>query len=310
MDTPDIFHDTSTGHDSDTHPAPHTGTSAHHLDTSPYPGSYHDHTQPLAATQAGPEIGNPGQYEHYWFYQGKDGYCAPSSVTQVIEAQTGHTIHSYTAVVSEAHKLAIPFNGTGMTMPQARELLTAFGITSHLEQPPTPQQGLDQLAQDLAQGKSIILSVNADPLWYGTQTDPGNPDGAPDHALVITAINAQTGEVTLSDPGTPDGNQEQVPLTTFMDAWEASGCQMLVTDHAAGTQDTQIWSDTQHIEGTATRTVQHGETDAGFVILSIALGLGIRRAAHATQTHLHHTQHDNQHDNHPAATTVIAELEA
>jgi hypothetical protein len=108
--------------------------------------------------------------------------------------------------------------------------------------------------------------------------------GERDHALVVTAINAQTGEVTLPDPGSPDGNEEQVPLSTFMQAWEASGCEMLVSDHCAGNQDSQVRSDTERIESIATDTVHHGETEAGFVILPIGLGMGVRLAARAART--------------------------
>ncbi|HEX4092072.1 MAG TPA: hypothetical protein VHZ33_25435 [Trebonia sp.] len=294
MDIPNISHDSDAGHGASHDGTPlHTGVGAAlGADGHDYRDPYDDQSQALGASATGSELGNPNEYEHYWFYQGKDGYCAPSSVTQVIEAQSGHSIDGYSAAVSEAHKLGIPFDGSGMTMPQAQELLNGFGVQSHLEQPASAQQGLDELAQYLEQGKSVILSVNADPIWYGTETSSDNPDGGPDHALVVTAINAQTGEVTLSDPGSPDGNQEQVPLSTFMEAWEASGCEMLVTDHAAGTEDAQVWSDTERIEGIATDTVHHGETEAGFVIVSIALGMGVRRAARAARARMTDDQRD------------------
>jgi hypothetical protein len=292
METPDIFHDGGTGHDGEHHGVTplHSGVGGN--DGYAHHNPYEDQSQPLGAAATGTEIGNPNEYEHYWFFQGKDGYCAPSSVTQVIEAQSGHTIGGYSMVVNEAHKLGIPFDGSGMTMPQAQELLNAFGVPSHLEQPASAQQGLDELAQYLEQGKSVILSVNADPIWYGTQTSSDNPDGGPDHALVVTAINSQTGEVTLSDPGSPNGDEEQVPLSTFMEAWEASGCEMIVTDHAAGTEDSQVWSDTERVEGVAATTVHHGETEAGFVILSVVLGMGIRRAARAARARMTDDQQD------------------
>jgi len=64
----------------------------------------------------------------------------------------------------------------------------------------------------------------------------------------VSAINAQTGEVTLSDPGSPTGNEETVPIDTFMQAWSASDYSMLVTDHAAGTEDHKVQADIAHIE--------------------------------------------------------------
>jgi hypothetical protein len=66
--------------------------------------------------------------------------------------------------------------------------------------------------------------------------------------VVVSAINMQTGMVTLSDTGNPggddlpllgnhDGNEEQIPLSLFKDAWEGSGYSMLVTDDHDGGAD-------------------------------------------------------------------------
>lgn len=245
----------------------------------------HDSAGPasLGAAATGPgDIGNPNEYEHYWFFQGKDGYCGPSSITQVIEAQTGHQIHSYTDVVNEMHRLHIPFDGSGMAVQDIPSVLDAFGIHSHLETPSSPQAGLQQLASYLQGGRSVILSVNASPIWYGSDT-AYNPGGAPDHALVVTAIDPGHGTVTLSDPGSPDGNEETVPLSTFMDAWDASHDQMIVTDHAAGTQDSPAWHTTSDLAHGTNHTAVRASAEAGFVLLPVALGIGVRRIARAGQ---------------------------
>jgi hypothetical protein len=230
--------------------------------------------QALGSISPANEIGNPNEYEHYWFFQEHNGYCVPSSVTQVIEAQSGHTIHSYNDVVQEAHALGIPVGAGGMTLQDAKEILAHFDVPSHVETPANPEQAINQLADYLHEGRSVILSVNASPIWYGSAT-ADNPDAAPDHALVVTAINTQTGEVTLSDPGSPTGNEEQVSLSTFMEAWNASGDQMLVTDHAAGTEDAQVWGTIEH----SASTVDNYAEKAGFVILPIALGVTLWNAA-------------------------------
>jgi hypothetical protein len=248
------------------------GIHAGHAHASGIDGP-HAHTsltaaEPLGTVPAANQIGNPSEYEHYWFYQEHNGYCVPSSITQVIEAQTGHTMHSYDTVVQEAHALGIPVDTAGMTMPQAQELLSHFGVPSHIENPASPQQAITDLANYLEHGRNVILSVNASPIWYGSDTYD-NPGGHADHALVVSAINTQTGVVTLSDPGNPGGNQEQVPLDVFMDAWHASGDQMLVTDHPDGTENSQAWPATQH----AAHTVDSAGARAGFVLLPIALGV-------------------------------------
>lgn len=285
----DHIHDSGPGHGSNPHgtasPGVHTGgihadgfhaTPAH---TSLTGGG------PLGSVSAASEIGNPSEYEHSWFFQEHNGYCVPSSITQVIEAQTGHTIHSYDDVVREAHALGIPVGDTGMTMPQAQVVLTHFGIPSHVETPASQQQAITDLANYLEHGRSVILSVNASPIWYHSDTID-NPSGHADHALVVSAINTQTGVVTLSDPGTQYGNEEQVPLEVFLDAWHASGDQMLVTDHPAGTETPQAWPPAHSITQTAASagaasviSAHSAGERAGFVLLPIALGVTALNAA-------------------------------
>lgn len=181
-------------------------------------------------------VGNPSEYDHYWFYQEHNGYCVPSSVTQVIEAQTGIDMHSYSLVEQEAARLGLPTGAQGLTLQQAQELLQGFSIPAQVHTYPLGGPAVQQLEQYLAEGRSVILAVNASPIWYGSET-AGNPTGGPDHAVVVTAINAQTGMVTLSDPGTPGGNEELVPFQTFMEAWAPSSYGMLVTGDSAGGAD-------------------------------------------------------------------------
>jgi hypothetical protein len=276
-----FIHDSGSGHEGESYTGAeslHTGgIHAGDVHAGGFDAAVHgglSAEQSLGSISPANQIGNPNEYEHYWFFQEHNGYCVPSSITQVIEAQSGHVMQSYNTVVQEAHNLGIPVGANGMTLPQAQEILNHFDIPSHIETPATPQQAIDQLANYLHEGRSVVLSVNASPIWYGSDTQD-NPTGQADHALVVTAINAQTGEVTLSDPGSPTGNEEQVPLNVFMDAWGASHDQMLVSDHAAGTQDSQVWSTTQHVAG----TVDNGLEKAGFVILPIALGVALWNVA-------------------------------
>lgn len=176
------------------------------------------------------EIGNPAEYAHDWFFQQANGYCVPSSLTQVIEAQTGSHLDGYGLVEQELAKLGLP--STDLTMPQAQEALAGFGISSHIVQGGDPRTAVGELEGYLEQGRNVVLAVNASPVWYGQADTPDNPDGQADHALVVSAVDPQTGVVTLSDPGTPSGNEEQVPMSTFLQAWSASGYSMLVTNNA------------------------------------------------------------------------------
>ena len=189
---------------------------------------------PAAESQPGSagEIGNPAEYQGYWFNEEMNGFCAPASITQVIEAQSGITIHDYSVIQQEANHLGMSLDGNGtLSIVQAQELLSGFGINSHLYAAPTPSDAMSQLENFLAGGRNIVLSVNAGPIW-GT-----GDDGQPDHALVVTAVDPRTQTVTLSDPGTAGGNEEQVSFQDFEAAWSASDYTMLVTDDAAGGLD-------------------------------------------------------------------------
>jgi len=197
------------------------------------------------------EFGDPGEYHSYWFFQGHNETCAPASVTQVIEAQTGINLHGEALVQHELAELHLPSGN--LTLPQAQTVLNHFSIPSELQDyPNNPSAAVAQLEQYLHDGKNVVLSVNASPIWYDSMT-AGNDkaaEGLPsdewaDHAVVVSGINTQTGMVTLSDTGNPggmdlplvgnhDGNEEQVPLSLFLDAWEGSNYSMLVTDHPDG----------------------------------------------------------------------------
>jgi len=235
------------------------------------------------------EIGNPAEYQHYWFYQEHNGYCVPASVTEVIEAQTGLTLHDTGLVEQEASELGLPTGTHGMTLDQAQELLQHFGIPSHVEQAGsgatltgggTAQAAADELAGYLEQGRNIIIGVNANPIWFNTEDSAQNPAGAADHALIVTSINVDTDTVTLSDTGTQEGNEETVPLAVFMDAWQASDYQMLVTDDPVGGADhatalTTV-TDMEHPPGLADEAgtivsdISNAFHHEGFILLPVA----------------------------------------
>jgi hypothetical protein len=262
------------------------GLEAHHAGALPVPGPAGSPALAAAAhLGASDEIGNPAEYQHYWFSE-DNGYCVPSSVTQVIEAQTGLELHGYGVVAHEMQTLGIHMTSTGITLTQAQQLLNGFDVPSHIETPASQQAALQSLENYLAEGRNVILSVNASPIWYGSET-LDNPNGdAPDHALVVSAVNDVTGTVTLSDPGSPDGNEEQVPMSTFMDAWSASGCEMLVTDDPVGGTDqhaaTAAVDGIEHPTGTTARVGHDVESFAvrhGSVLLPIVAGVVAAGAA-------------------------------
>ena len=187
-------------------------------------GALVGHLDPADIAGADIMHGSPAAADPDWFVQ-HGNTCVPASVTQVVAQFTGHPIPSEDQVLAEMKQLGIQGDMTtqGMPFEDAVKLLGGFGIPSHMEEHAT----IGQLENYLDHGRSIIVSVNADPIWNQGHDDPNHQLG---HAVLITAIDETTGTVTLSDTGNPDGNEEQVPLSVFEHAWDEHGGRMVVTD--------------------------------------------------------------------------------
>ena len=92
--------------------------------------------------------------------------------------------------------------------------------------------GVDDLIRALAQGKKVIVGVDADELWGETPLDASLADQTPNHALIVAGIDMRHPDgpmVVLTDPGTGDV-AKQYPLDVFRAAWNDSGRLMVVTN--------------------------------------------------------------------------------
>lgn len=104
---------------------------------------------------------------------------------------------------------------------------------------------IDALVEELSKGHRIIVSVDADELWYNnTLTGKlknwfndviGNQGG--NHALIVAGIeidveNTSDVRVVLTDPGTGHLRIEY-PVHQFINAWKDSNCFMAATDNPA-----------------------------------------------------------------------------
>lgn len=98
------------------------------------------------------------------------------------------------------------------------------------------------LTNELAQGHRVIVSVDADELWYNKtpiqklnnwMDDVIGPQGG-NHALIVAGVEVNPSDpndvkVVLTDPGAGHLRIEY-PLEQFMDAWKDSNCFMAATD--------------------------------------------------------------------------------
>lgn len=102
-----------------------------------------------------------------------------------------------------------------------------------------------ELTNELAQGHRVIVSVDANELWYNDSfteklqnwfIDTFKEQGG-NHALIVAGIevnkqNPNDVKVVLTDPGAGHLRVEY-PLDQFMDAWKDSNCFMAATDNPA-----------------------------------------------------------------------------
>lgn len=102
-----------------------------------------------------------------------------------------------------------------------------------------------ELTNELAQGHRVIVSVDANELWYNESfsdklknwfDDTFKAQGG-NHALVVAGVeinpqNPNDVKVVLTDPGVGHLRIEY-PLDQFMDAWKDSNCFMAATDNPA-----------------------------------------------------------------------------
>lgn len=104
---------------------------------------------------------------------------------------------------------------------------------------------LDDLMNELSQGHRVIVSVDADELWYNDNLNGrlsnwfndviGHQGG--NHALIVAGVEVNPNDVNdikvvLTDPGTGHLRIEY-PANQFINAWKDSDCFMAATDNPA-----------------------------------------------------------------------------
>ena len=121
------------------------------------------------------------------------------------------------------------------------KVLEMAGVGMHQVQGST----IYDLTNELAQGHRVIVSVDANELWYNDSiggkfsnwlNDALGRQGG-NHALIVAGVEVNPADlndvkVVLTDPGAGHLRIEY-PLDQFMDAWQDSNCFMAATDEAA-----------------------------------------------------------------------------
>ena len=121
------------------------------------------------------------------------------------------------------------------------KVLEMAGVKMHQVQGGT----IYDLTSELAQGHRVIVSVDANELWYNDSIkgklsnwfEDVFGDQGGNHALIVAGVevnplNPDDAKVVLTDPGAGHLRIEY-PLRQFMDAWKDSNCFMAATDNPA-----------------------------------------------------------------------------
>lgn len=178
----------------------------------------------LAGVAHAEMYGNPEAAARYWRYQHQED-CGLMAVADVVGQLTGKEPSQIGIELrgiftrSESHRGDVYFFD-GTSPEDLVLLLSKYGIQSDL----TTGNTMGTVEHDLAGGHIVIAALNAETIWntQGNRTTP-------DHAVVVTGVDTGSNIVHLNDSGTPNGRDEQIPMTTFSQAWATSNDLLIVT---------------------------------------------------------------------------------
>lgn len=186
-----------------------------------------EHFDPDDAEKEG-IIGDPEKSLEYWESQGETNRCALYSQKFVIEEYTGEEI-DIDELVEIAEEEGWFSESGGTPAIYMDKLLNYYNVPNETSY----NNDVNDIAENLSEGKRVIVSVDADEMWDGENdsSDVYIPGDGVNHAVEIIGIDNSDPNnpvVILNDPGIPGGCGVEVPLDTFLDAWEDGNCHMIV----------------------------------------------------------------------------------
>lgn len=178
-------------------------------------------------SQSDPELvsGNPAESMEKWEFQGDTNRCALYSQKFVIEELTGKDI-SIDEVVELASENGWFSEDSGTASLNMTKVLDAYGIENEM----SFHNNVDDIKECLENGGKVIVSIDADQVWYGEDSNLFSPADSANHAVEVIGIdysNPNEPMVILNDSGSPSGCGEMVALDVFEDAWAAGDKQMV-----------------------------------------------------------------------------------
>lgn len=170
-------------------------------------------------------VGDPAEDMEDWHMQETNTSCAVASQEFVLENATGREFDE-AALRDYAEEMGWYTPEGGTDIFDMGNILTAYGMKVEKGMGYT----VDDIAQCLESGGHVIVAVDSSELWLEPDGEEFAPGEGADHAVQVIGIDYTDPDdpmVILNDSGIDDGCGAMVPLDTFMQAWEDSGCFMV-----------------------------------------------------------------------------------
>lgn len=164
------------------------------------------------------DIYNSGESMEHWEYQGNTERCAQFSQLFVIEEFTGVELDPDS--FCQYSEMNGWFDESRGTAPEnINKMLDAFGIKNELSE----GNSINDLLECLENNGRALVALDSGEYWNGEGEweDIFDPNGA-DHVVEVIGYNHETESVILNDSGSAEGCGEEVPVKTFVDAWNDS----------------------------------------------------------------------------------------
>jgi hypothetical protein len=175
-------------------------------------------------------VGTPEHDAQYWQPQTTAFTCAVQAQRGIIEAFTGQPV-SEAQLVYEATVNGWLTDG-GMSPHDVGNLLELHGIPCHAK----TGANIEELMAELAQGRKVIVGVDAGEVWRNDFPLEDFFHQSADHAIWVTGVDMTdpaNPKVIVNDSGDPSGAGKAYDLAMFKDAWQDSGFFYVATDDAA-----------------------------------------------------------------------------
>lgn len=190
-------------------------------------GLYYTELENFDPADSDPEhvIGDPEEAMELWECQGDTNRCAIYSQKFVIEEFTGEEV-DIEELVDVAEENGWFTEGGGTPVVYMDKLLDYYGVPNET----SSGNDINDIIEGLDEGHKIIVAVDADEYWNGENDNIYTPGDGVNHAIEVIGFDNSDPEnpvVIVNDSGNPDGCGCEIPLETFMDAWEDGDCYMI-----------------------------------------------------------------------------------